>query len=52
MVSDSTLHMQTLPDPFEHLKRATLFVFTTSFGICARKEIVARFRMKTPSVVQ
>jgi len=30
----SSLHMQMLPHSFEHPMYATLFLFTTSFGVC------------------
>jgi len=35
------VHLYTcrLPDSFEHLVCATLFLFRTSFGVCTQKEV-------------
>jgi len=43
-------HLYTfrLPDSFEHLMCATLFLFTTSFGVCTKTEIVALSELKNP----
>ena len=40
------LHTCGLPDSFEHLMHATLFLFTTSFGFCTQKEIVTLSELK------
>jgi len=35
-----------LLDSFEHFMRATLFLFTTTFGVCTQKQIVTLSELK------